>query len=160
MEEALIDLPDTDHKGAWTGKYRDRIDQAEMTLKNCDRIAERISAARNLAVRNDYTLEIYEQVNEMARFNAKALLTLKMFDEALNGQQEAEAMEKIRQLPGEFDALRKQLEEVYGKTRLVNKPEGYKLDQDHHYHLANQAVSFDWQFNAEILFMRKIQREY
>jgi hypothetical protein len=45
---------------------------------------------------------------------------------------------------------------VYGKTRILNKPDDYILDQDHHVHLANQTINFDWQFYAEILFFKKL----
>ena len=49
---------------------------------------------------------------------------------------------------------------VYGKTLILTKPEDYILDQDYHVHLANQAISFDWQFYAEILFLEKIKSFY
>ena len=57
-----------------------------------------------------------------------------------------------------IQALRKQLEKIYGETRILTKPEDYILDQDHHSHLANQTISFDWQFMAEILFLEKIEK--
>nr|NQU93203.1 glycoside hydrolase family 20 [Bacteroidota bacterium] len=113
--------------------------------------------------RNTYTLEVYEQVNELVRFTPKALLALKAYDMAQNEQQETKAMERIKKLPEEFNLLRRQFELVYGKTRLLTKPEGYNLyipDQDHHSHLANQTISFDWQFFAEILFLEKIENEF
>jgi hypothetical protein len=58
----------------------------------------------------------------------------------------------------EWQAIRIELESVYGKTRSLNKPAGYVLDQDHHNHLANQALNFsDWQFYVEELFLQKIK---
>ncbi len=79
---------------------------------------------------------------------------------AQNEQQETKAMERIKKLPEEFKVLRKQFELIYGITRILTKPEGYTLDQDHHSHLANQTISFDWQFFAEILFLEKIENEF
>ena len=67
--------------------------------------------------------------------------------------------ENIKKLSAKFSALRKNLEKIYGKTRMLSKPENYILDQDHHAHLANQTISFDWQFNAEILFLEKLGNE-
>ena len=115
---------------------------------------------KSQAIRNTYTLEVYEQVNELVRFTLNALLVLKAYDTSQNEQQETEALERIRQLPEEFKALRKQFELVYSKTRKLTKPEDYILDQDHHSHLANQTISFDWQFFAEILFLEKIENEF
>jgi hypothetical protein len=53
-----------------------------------------------------------------------------------------------------------QFEEVYGKMRILTKPDGYIIDQDHHVHLANQTVSFDWQFYAEMLLMMEKIESY
>ena len=44
------------------------------------------------------------------------------------------------------NSLRKKFEEVYSKTRILEKPNSYILDQDHHNHPANQSKNFDWQF--------------
>ena len=70
------------------------------------------------------------------------------------------ALRVVAALPSEFKDLRTEFEQVYGKTRILNKPENYILDQDHHSHLANQSISFDWQFYAEILFLKKIEDEF
>jgi len=113
-----------------------------------------------MAVRNGYTLDIYEQVNELARFAPEVLLALKAYDNAQSEQQENETIKRIKQLPEKFRNIRMNMEQVYGKTRILTKPEDYILDQDFHSHLANQSVSFDWQFFAEILFLEKIENEF
>jgi hypothetical protein len=33
------------------------------------------------------------------------------------------------------------------------------LDQDHHLHLANQSINFDWQFWAEIYFLETLENQ-
>ena len=159
VDEAVINLPDRNNKGDWSIQYAKRLEQAAVFLQDCDSIASKIVTMKSQAIRNTYTLDVYEQVNELVRFTSKALLVLKAYDTAQNEQQETEAIERIRQLPEEFKALRNQFELVYGKTRILTKPEGYILDQDHHSHLANQTISFDWQFFAEILFLKKIENE-
>ncbi len=156
-DDAIIDLPDKDSKGQWSIQYAERLDLAASMLQQCDSIAEKIAAMKSKAVRNTYTLEVYEQVNELVRFSVRALLTLQAYDTAQNEQEETEAFIRIQKLPEEFTALRDQLEQVYGKTRILSKPEGFLLDQDHHRHLANQSISFDWQFVAEMLFLEKIE---
>lgn len=159
IDEAVIDFPDKNKKGEWSTHYTKRIEQAAIILQNCDSIAAKITTMKSQAVRNIYTLEVYEQVNELARFAPKALLALKAYDTAQNEQQEIDAIKQIKQFPEEFKALQKQFELIYSETRILTKPEDYILDQDHHVHLANQTISFDWQFFAEILFLKKIENE-
>ena len=156
IEEAVIEFPDKNKKGAWNIQYAERLEQADMILQSCDSIAATIETMKSKATRNIYTLEVYEQVNELARFAPKALLALKAYDVARNEQQISDATRNLRHLKEEFAALRKQFELVYGKTRIRNKPDNHILDQDHHVHLANQTISFDWQFYAERLFLEKI----
>jgi hexosaminidase len=157
---AVIDFPDPDNKGAWSLKHGDRLEQAAAHALNCESISAMISEMKSLAIRNTYTLEVYEQVNDMVGFTCKALLALKAYDSALSEQEESDALDQVRQLPEEFKALRTKFEQVYGETRILTKPNAYILDQDHHNHLANQSISFDWQFYAEMLFLEKIQDEF
>ena len=59
-----------------------------------------------------------------------------------------------------FEILRRNLETVYGQSRILVKPNDYILDQDHHSHLANQAISFVWQFYAEMLCLEKLRNNF
>ena len=68
-----------------------------------------------------------------------------------------EKLAELSNLKEQFHELRGELEAVYGKTRILTKPDNYILDQDHHVHLANQSLSFDWQFYAELLFLQKLE---
>ncbi|MCG7851303.1 MAG: family 20 glycosylhydrolase, partial [Methanosarcinaceae archaeon] len=156
IEELIIGLPDKNTKGAWSEKYRERLEQAAAVSESCAHIAAKISALKAKAIRNTYTLEIYEQVNELTSFVSNMLLTLQSYDQA-HENQKPDLFEKVERLPEEFKAMRKEFERVYGKSRVLNKPEGYILDQDHHIHLANQTISFDWQFLAEIFFLKKLE---
>ena len=156
MDEAVIDLPDKNKKGEWSQKYSKRLEDVALVLKNCSNIAKKIAVMKSEAIRNNYTLEVYEQVNKLVQFSAKALLALRTYDLAEDKKQKSSAIENIKQLPEEFKKLRKQFELVYSKTRILTKPKNYILDQDHHVHLANQTISFDWQFYAEMLFLEKI----
>ncbi len=158
IQEGVIDLPDN-NKGRWTEKYAKRLEQAALVKQECDTIRIKITKMKSLAVRNNFTLEIYEQVNEMVQFTANMLLALKAYDTAQNKQEELKTLNQIRQLSEKFKALRMHLETVYGKSRILIKPNDYILDQDHHSHLANQTISFDWQFYAEMLFLDKVKNE-
>ncbi|MCK5135823.1 MAG: family 20 glycosylhydrolase [Bacteroidales bacterium] len=160
LEEAIIDLPEKSNKGQWSIQYSERLEMAAIVLLDCDSIAVKIATMKSQAIRNQYRLEVYEQVNNLVRFSAQALLTLQAYDTAQTEQEETEALTRIQNLSEEFKALREQFEKVYGKTRILSRPEGYLLDQDHHNHLANQTISFDWQLIAEILFLEKIENEF
>ncbi len=159
LEDAVMDLPDADHRGIWSAHHAERLQMAEKVVQECDSIAAKISAVKSNASRNIYRIEVYEQVNNLVRFSAASLLALKAYDSAQNEAEAQDALDRIGKLHEEFSNLRGTLEQVYGKTRILNKPDGYMLDQDHHEHLANQAVSFDWQFIAELLFLEKIDRD-
>ncbi len=156
MEEGVIELPFSGEKGSWTEKYASRLDAAATIWEDSEEIAATIASMKTETHRNRYRLEVYEQVNNLVRFSAQALLALKAYDAAGDDQAEQETLEAIQLLHADFSALRTTLEKTYGETRVLTKPEGYLLDQDHHRHLANQSTSFEWQFTAELLFLEKI----
>ncbi|HMB64133.1 MAG TPA: glycoside hydrolase family 20 zincin-like fold domain-containing protein [Eudoraea sp.] len=158
--DGILVFPDPERKGKWSTDHAPRLEKVERILKISDSVASKIRAMHSLATRNTYTLEVYQQVHRMSRIAPKALLALQAFDIAQNEEQTLEAMRTISRLPSEFEQIRAQLEKVYGETRILEKPDDYILDQDHHAHLANQANSFDWQFQAELLFLDKIKREF
>jgi len=157
IKELIIGLPDKTKRGEWSETYAQRLGQAASVSESRDRIAGKIDAAKSRAIRNTYALEVYEQVNELTGFVADMLLTIRDYDLAPEDQK-PDLFEAVKRLSEEFAALRDEFERVYSKTRVLNKPEGYLLDQDHHVHLANQTVSFDWQFLAELLFLEKIDQ--
>ena len=160
INQAVINFPDRNKKGEWGLQYAERLEQAAEILQSCKIIAAKIDTMKSKAVKNLYTLEVYEQVNQMAQFPPRALLALNAFDVAQNEQQELDALRNLEQLSEDFKVLRTQLELVYGKTRVLSKPDDYLLDQDQHHHLANQTISFDWQFVPEILFLQKVEEKY
>jgi len=158
MEEALISLPNPDSTGKWIAKYGERVDKAEENLAQVNEVMERIAESKKLAKRNIYTLEVYEQVAQAVQFSNRALITLAEMDDP-SGEKRAMAEQKLKGMATEWTAIQSNLEEVYGKTRQLNKPADYILDQDHHHHLANQAKKFsDWQFYVEDLFIKKIEK--
>ncbi|MFC2098042.1 hypothetical protein ACFLSI_06880 [Bacteroidota bacterium] len=157
INEAIIDFPDKNNKGEWSEIYEKKLERAEAVLAQCNIIEEKINIMKSKSVRNAYTLEIYEQVNILVRFSSEILLALKAYDNAQTEQEIKNTYKRINQLPEEFESLRKKLEEIYAKTRILIKPNTYILDQDHHIHSANQSISFDWQFCAELLFLKKLE---
>jgi len=159
LKEAVIEFPNKENIGAWSKAQEERLKTAAQTLSLTDSIAKKIEDARALALRNDYNLQVYAQVNKLVGFSPKILLALQDYDMAQSREDIIATASKLKQLESEFDSLRKELEVVYGKTRKLNKPDSYILDQDHHVHLANQSLNFDWQFYAEMLFFKKLNQE-
>ena len=157
MEQALISMPNPDSAGTWTEKYKGKIAKAEQNLGKVDSLLRRISESKKLATRNTYTLDVYEQVAKSVQFSNRALITLAELDHP-SGEERNKAKVKLAGMGEEWKSIQTELEAVYGKTRSLDKPADYILDQDHHNHLANQAVKFtDWQFYVEDLFLKKIK---
>ncbi len=159
LEEAILSLPQSDSAGAWTQANQERIERAKANLARVDSVLQRIGESKKLALRNTHQLEVYEQVAQVVQFSNRAILTLAELDEP-SGEKREVAKSKLQQLESEWTSIQAKVEEVYGKTRQLDKPAGYILDQDHHHHLANQALNFrDWQFYVEGLFLEKVKKE-
>ena len=159
MEEGIIDFPNKNNKGQWSKHYASRLEKALMHVQIGDSIAVKIADIKAKAIRNTYTLEVYEQVNQLTRFASKTLLLLADYDIATTAEEEQKAIQQLHNLRKDFNILRTQFEKVYSKTRILTKPDNYILDQDHHFHLANQSLNFDWQFLAEMQFLDKMDKE-
>jgi len=93
----------------------------------------------------------------LVKFSSNIIITLEKLDLSAEIDYEKTAFNEIRNFEDKFNSLRINFEEVYSKTRILNKPENYILDQDHHNHPANQTINFDWQFLSEKYFLKKIK---
>ncbi|MDO8968674.1 family 20 glycosylhydrolase [Algoriphagus sp.] len=157
IDQAVIPFPNLDSAGAWSQKHQDKITKAEASRLQVDEVLRQIQSAKESALRNTYQLEVYEQVAQVIQFSNRAILTLAEYDEP-SGEKRTQAQAKLAGMEEEWASIQSKVEEVYGKTRQLNKPVDYILDQDHHVHLANQALKFsDWQFYVEGLFLEKVK---
>ena len=154
IETHLIKLPDNNSKGEWTKNNSKKIEKAKNHSSNLKIILEKIEELKTKTIRNNYALDVYEQVAKLAKFSYDALLTLESFDK------EEISIEEVIKLNQKFSDLRLEFEEVYSKTRNINKDNSYFLDQDHHNHTANQSLNMDWQFIAELKLFEKIKLNY
>ena len=159
LMNGLIDLPDIDNPGIWSKKYENKLKEAKNMILISDSISLKIKKIKKLKIKNKYTIDIYESVNSLVSFTPQILLLLKHFDQSKNESQRSIAISKINDLEKKFYNLKSEFEDTYSRTRLINKPKNYILDQDHHHHLANQSINFDWQFLAELLIFKKINNE-
>lgn len=157
--EGLIELPKLENKGDWTKKFKTRIKKAEEIILISDSVDIKIQKLKKLVSKNKYTLEVYERVNELVNLTPRLIILLKLFDQSKSDEERIIASAKISYLKKEFFELKDRFEETYSKTRIINKPQNYILDQDHHNHLANQMLSFNWQFTAELMMFEKISNQ-
>ena len=153
----VIDLPDFNNKGSWNKKYSSRLKKISKQIKSLNKINSILNKIKEKDPENKFLIEIYEQVSELAGYSFYAMEVLSRFDNAKNEKEETLYLKEIYDLSKKFKNLREKFESVYSKTRVLNKPESYILDQDHHYHPANQTKNFDWQFMAELIFLEKIE---
>ena len=153
LETDIIELPDLNKKGEWSKKYFQKINNAKESLKISKKVDKIINEIKLKSLKNNYTLEVYSQVNQLTKYAANLILKLEKLDKS--GE-----FNSIYGIENEFVNMRMNFENIYKKTRIINKPNDYILDQDHHHHPANQTINFDWQFLAEIMLLEKIKQTY
>lgn len=152
----LIDLPDKDHPGTWSEKYKEKIDQAKSEAERYKTISDGIRTAEQNALRNRYTLTIYEQTNNLQNYPVRLLLALNEYDTAKDDAARRAAQQKIREVCDYFQVMRNNLESVYSETRFMQQPEGFIADMNHHNHLASKTENSDWLYLYEIPAVKKV----
>lgn len=153
LKTDIIDLPDLNKKGEWSKKYFQKINNAKESLEISKKVDKIINEIKLNRLKNNYTLEVYSQVNQLTKYAANLILKLEKLDKS--GE-----FNSLYGIENEFINMRLNFENIYKKTRIINKPDDYILDQDHHHHPANQTINFDWQFLAEIMLLEKIKQTY
>ena len=160
IEESIIDLPDFDNKGDWSKKYAKRLTELKLQKKKLEKVKNILDNFQKVGTKSDYNLMIYRQVSNLVDYNFKLMEKLNKFDKAKTIDEETNYLEAVYKIKNEFELVRKEFEAVYSQTRILNKPENYILDQDHHRHPANQTINFDWQFTSEIMLLKKIEKHF
>lgn len=156
QEYALLDLPDRNAPGRWSAAHAALLDSARIETVRHAGIAKALRAAKGLARRNRYTLDVYEQNNELFHYPAKLLLALEAFDKAATEAARQEAERNIRELCGAFRPLRDALEAVYSRTRFMRYPDGYVADMNHHHHLAALTPDSGWIYLYESAYLDRV----
>ena len=160
IEEYIIDLPDFDNKGDWSKKYAKRLTELKLQKKKLEKVKNILDNFQKVGTKSDYNLMIYRQVSNLVDYNFKLMEKLNKFDKAKTIDEETNYLEAVYKIKNEFELVRKEFEAVYSQTRILNKPENYILDQDHHRHPANQTINFDWQFTSEMMLLKKIEKHF
>jgi len=151
----LIDLPEANKTKDWIVKYKDKISFAENAVSQYKQINSELSNAMALARRNAYSLEVFNQINELEAYSSNLLLLLRQYDIApLQGKKEPGLV--IKKFINDFAGLRMQFETVYSQSRILGNPAGYQLDSNFHSHLANGTNNTDWMFMCELAMNKKV----
>lgn len=150
----LLDLPDKKQPGEWSRKYAGKISGAQHAVEQYEQTQAAIAKAKQHALRNRYTLEVYEQTNRLLAYPSQLILALARYDRASEAEREA-ALKQVYAVCLQFDTMRKELEAVYSKTRFMSQPEGYIADLNHHNHLASKTNNSDWLFFYELPMVEK-----
>ena len=155
--DGIINLPDPINPGQWSEQHAERLTSIKEMIPVLDDTDATLERLEDVAVRNRYQLEVYGEVSALVRHSFDLLSALEKYDLAEPGEALNQATEELKTLRSTFESRRAQFETVYSKTRELNKPADYILDQDHHWHLANQSRNMDWQFGPEMLLLEKIE---
>lgn len=115
----LMELPDKTKPGAWSELYKDKIAQARIEADRYKKISEGIRTAEAEALRNRYTLQVYEQTNNLQNYPVRLILALNAYDTAKDDAARKAALEKVAEVCRYFDVMRSNLESVYSETRFM-----------------------------------------
>lgn len=153
----LMELPDKAKPGAWSESYKDKIAQARIEAVRYEKITEGIKTAKAKALRNRYTLQVYEQTNNLQNYPVRLILALNAYDTAKDEAARKIALSEVAEVCDYFDAMRANLESVYSETRFMQQPEGFVSDLNHHNHLSSKTYNSDWWYYYEIPMVRKVR---
>lgn len=90
-----MELPDQDEPGAWSELYKDKIAQAKIEAGRYEKIVQGIRTAEAEALRNRYTLQVYEQTNNLQNYPVCLILALNAYDTAKDDAAREAALEKV-----------------------------------------------------------------
>ncbi len=153
----LIGLPDKKQPGVWSKTYKEKVDRAREEAKRYEMIHEGVCAAERNALRNRYTLKVYEQTNNLQNYPVRLILALDEYDTAKDEAARKTAQDKIREVCDSFKVMRQNLEAVYSETRFMQQPEGFVADMNHHNHLASLTDNSDWLYLYEIPMVKAVR---
>lgn len=154
----LLDLPVKDNPGKWNEKYKEKVEQSRLALLRYEKINKAILKAEKEALRNRYTLEVYEQTNHLLVYPSRLIVALSDYDKAVAPLEKEAALKKVYEVCLYFKDMRQALEGVYSKTRFMENPQGYIEDMNHHNHLAAKSNSSDWLYLYELPMVNKTMK--
>jgi hypothetical protein len=89
------------------------------------------------------------QINELQIYPSRLLLLLDQYDKS-SGAAKIKAKTTLLTYVDSFDTIRKAYEDVFSETRFLKNPDGYILDQNLDFMLANGTNNSDWMHLYEL----------
>ena len=151
----LMDLPDPSRPGAWNRRYATKLEASQRMVETWKHVRKDIAWALKHALRNEYTLRMYEQNNEQQVFDARLLLALSRYDGAGSQRSRQKALSQITALCEEFPQVRERLEQTYGETRIMSMGPDYVPLRTGH--LASQSEDYSWNWFYEIPMVENVR---
>ncbi|MCE5347674.1 MAG: beta-N-acetylhexosaminidase [Bacteroidales bacterium] len=158
MNTELISLPDINKPGDWSRKYKEKISRAEMEIERYKTIKNKIEKATKLTRRNYYSLALMNQINELQIYPSNLLLFLDKYDRASSADKKTKARFELLSYIDKFIDIRKAYEDVFSETRFLKNPDGYILDQNLDFMLANGTNNSDWMYLYELKMNNMIKQ--
>jgi hypothetical protein len=155
-----LDLPDPNNSGAWSNKQAKRLTDARTEMKRYDSVKQSIADAMSVAKRNEYALQLFNNINELEMYPAQLLLLIEKYDLEKDPQQKDQAKKAVAEYAAAFDKIRKNYEDVSTRSRTLQNPSDYLPDQNHHAHLANGTNTSDWMYVYELAMNEKIKQSF
>ena len=119
-------------------------------------IKNKIEKAIQVSRRNEYSLMLMDQINELQIYPSGLLLLLEKYDNSSTPSARQLARNQVNDYVNKFSEIRRKFEDIFSRTRILNNPIGYILDQNRHGHLANASNTSDWMYVYELAMNRKI----
>ncbi len=150
MNVEFISLPQNDKPGEWSEKYQQKLARAKTEVTRHTVIDEKLAKARKLARRNFYSLALMDKMNDLQIYPSRLLLLLEKCDKGLSEAETGTARKELLAYVDRFGEIRKAYEEVFSEARFLQNPEGYVLDQNRDFMLANGTNNSDWMHVYEL----------
>lgn len=160
LEINVLDLPDESSSGSWAKKNEKKLMSARREVARYNAIKQKISRSIAAARRNKYALEVFEKLNDLQIYPAQLLLKLENYDKAKTSTDKKRAAQELKTFTAGFADIRKSYENVTTRTRVLQNPEDYVADQNHHHHLANGTNNSDWMYVYELALNESIQKKF
>ena len=148
----IIDLPTLENREDWLKKHAKRL-ASRPRLSDEKTPVDKFYQASQVAVRNRDDLRLSAWLSALS-FWSEAMLSA--FERWAKDPSE-ENLNSIKRTNPILDSMWENYLAVYSKSRILNNPPGYILDQNHHAHQANSSNRPEWMIAVELKFQQQVE---
>lgn len=146
----IIALPDKTKPGAWTKKYKDKLDKSDSVMRDYPKLMAKLQELERASMRNKYFWRLSAALCRFQSATPNLLLVLQKIDSGNTSAQSDSLANAIQEIYSSFEHLCA----VYSETRFIRQPEGFVKDR--YFHTASQREDLSWMIQAQELFLQKI----